>query len=176
MVITTQKVLFDSFLITKAIWDWGELFGIHGKAMEISETWRTKALKSFSISKSGMQGGEVKRNLPWSIFYDSHVSHFWSTSWSPIYVCYMSFQSLGSQKANASNGVQFGAEMKELHPLEAEYCKLKANFAALRSYFAALFVRLRNLTDLVFTYEMVLSASRYLWPTLWDIFLQIFVV
>ena len=25
-----------------------------------------------------------------------------------------------------------------------------------------------------FTCEMVLSASRYLWPTLWDIFLQIF--
>ena len=176
MVITTQKVLFDSFLITKAIRDWGKLVGIYGKAMKISETWRTKALKSFAISKSRMQGGEVKRNLPWSIFYDSHVSNFWSTSRSPIYACYMSFQILGSHQSNASNGVQFGAEMKELHPLEAEYCKLKANFAALRSYFAALFVRLRNLTDLVFTCKMVLNASWYFWPTLWDIFLQIFVV
>ena len=36
--------------------------------MESSETWRTKALKSFAISKSGMQGGEAKRNLPWSNF------------------------------------------------------------------------------------------------------------
>ena len=33
--------------------------------MESSETWRTKALKSFAISKSGVQGGEAKRNLPW---------------------------------------------------------------------------------------------------------------
>ena len=46
----------------------------------------------------------------------------------------------------------------------------------LRSDFAALFVRLWNLVDLIFTCEMVLSASRYLRPTLWDIFLQIFVV
>ena len=40
--------------------------------MESSETWRTEALKSFAISKSGMQGGEAKRNLPWSILDDSH--------------------------------------------------------------------------------------------------------
>nr|CAN73307.1 hypothetical protein VITISV_043766 [Vitis vinifera] len=39
----------------------------------------------------------------------------------------------GSQKSNASNGAQFGAEMKELQPLEAEHHKLKANFAALRN-------------------------------------------
>ena len=39
----------------KQFWDWGELFGIHGKAMERSETWRAEALKSFAINKS-MQG------------------------------------------------------------------------------------------------------------------------
>ena len=50
------------------------------KQMESSETWRTEALKSFAISKSGMQGGEAKRNLTWSILDDSHVSHFWHTS------------------------------------------------------------------------------------------------
>ena len=71
----------------------------------------------------------------------------------------MSFQSLGSQQSNASNGAQFRAEMKELQLLEAKHRKLKANVAALRSDFTALFVRLRNLADLVFTYEMVLSAS-----------------
>ena len=119
--------------MTKAIWDWGELFGIHGKAMKSSETWRTKAFKSFSISKSGMQGEEAKRNLPWSILDDSHVSHFWSTSWSPIYACCMSFQILGSQQSNASNGTQFGVEMKELQSLEAEHRKLKANFVALQN-------------------------------------------
>ena len=36
----------------------------------------------------------------------------------------MSFQILGSQKSNASNGAQFGAEMKELQQLEAEHRKL----------------------------------------------------
>ena len=48
------------------------------------------------------------------------------------------------------------------------------NNLLLRSDFAALCVHMRNLTDLVFTCEMVLNASRYLPPTLLDIFLQIF--
>ena len=196
--------------------------------MEISETWRTKALKSFTISKSGMQGGEAKRNPTWSILDDNNVSQFWSTSWSSIYACYMLFQSLESQKSNASNGVWFGVEMKELQPLEANHSKLKEEFCTaakspfccemisqpfctvlwnsswsfpifatrwkpnttswkptsqcceisllLRSDFAALSVHLRNLSDLVFTCEMVFSASWYLRSTLLDIFLQIFVV
>ena len=38
------------------------------------------------------------------------------------------------------------------------------------------FVPLRNLADIIFTCEMILSASRYLLPTLGDIFHQIFVV
>ena len=93
--------------------------------MEGSETWITEALKSFSISKSGMQGGEAKRNLPRSILDDSHVSNFWSTFWSPIYAFYMSFRRSGSKKSNASNGVWFGVEMKELQPLQADHSKLK---------------------------------------------------
>ena len=161
-----------------------------------------------------------------SILDDSHVSHFWSTFWSPIDEFYMSFRSSGSQQSNASNGAQFGIEMKELQPLQANHSKLKEEFCTalrnhpfvakwfcslfaqclgippwsfptrwkpntaswkttsqrceinrlLRSDFAALFVHLRNLADLVFTCEMVLSASRYLRPTQWDIFHQIFVV
>ena len=160
------------------------------------------------------------------ILDDSHASHFWSTSWSPIYACYMSFRSSGSQKSNSSNGAQFGVEMKELQPLQADHSKLKEEFCTalrnhpfvarwfrslfvqccvpppwsfpsrgkpnttswkttsqrceisrlLRSDFAALFVHLRNLADLVCTCKMVLSASRYLRPTLGDIFHQIFVV
>ena len=157
------------------------------------------------------------------ILDDSHVSHFWSTSWSPIYACYMLFQSLGSQKSNASNSTQFRVEMKELQPLqadhyklkeefctalrnhpfvarwfrslfvqccvsppkfpitmEAEYHKLKDHFAALRNqsfaakWFRSPFVRLRNLADLVFTCEMVLSASQYLSTDSFRSFLQIF--
>ena len=86
--------------------------------MESSETWRTEAFKSFAISKSGMQGGKAKRNLPWSILDDSHVSHFWSTSCSLIYTCYMLFRSSGSQQSNASKSAWFEVEMKELQPLE----------------------------------------------------------
>ncbi|RVW40902.1 hypothetical protein CK203_076909 [Vitis vinifera] len=46
--------------------------------------------------------------------------------------------SSGSQQSNASNGVRFGVEMKELQPLEADQSKLKENFARLRNHpFAA---------------------------------------
>ena len=50
------------------------------------------------------------------------------------------------------------------------------NNLLLRSDFAAIFVCLRNLAYIIFSCEMVLSASRYLLPTLGDIFHQIFVV
>ena len=69
------------------------------------------------------------------ILDDSHVSHFWSTSWSPIYACYMSFRSLGSQQSNSSNSMQFGVEMKELQPLQSDHSKLKEEFCtALRNH------------------------------------------
>ena len=163
------------------------------------------------------------------ILDDSHVSHFWSTFWSPIYAFYMLFRSSGSQQSNASNGAQFGVETKKLQPLQFNHSKLKKAFCKsvakspfccevisqpfctvwwisswscpiyatswklrtsrwkptsqpcennllLRSDFAALFVCLRNLVDIIVFCEMVLSASRYLLPTLGDIFHQIFVV
>ena len=69
-----------------------------------------------------------QRNLPWSILDDCHVSHFWSTSWSPIYAYYMSFQILGSHQSNASNSAQFGVEMKKLQPLQVNHSKLKEAF------------------------------------------------
>ena len=55
----------------------------------------------------------------------------------------------------------------------SQRCKISR---LLRSNFAALCVHLRNLADLSCTCEMVPSASRYLQPTLRDIFHQIFVV
>ena len=79
-----------AFLITKAIRDWGELCGIFGKPIWSSETWRTKALKSFAISKSGMQGGEAKRNLPWSNFLCQScqplLEHFLKSNLCMLYV------------------------------------------------------------------------------------------
>ena len=76
-----------------------------------------------------MKGGKAKRE----IHHEASkrivtVSHFWSTSWSPNYAYYMSFQILGSQQSNASNGAQFGVEMKELQPLQANHSKLKAEW------------------------------------------------
>ena len=51
-IVSNQIVLsfgvFDSFLITKAIQDWGEFFRIHGKAIRSSFTWRTQALELYS--------------------------------------------------------------------------------------------------------------------------------
>ena len=42
---------------------------------------------------------------------------------------YISFRSSGSQESNASNNVQFEAEMKKLWPIEGNCAKLKKNFA-----------------------------------------------
>ena len=144
---------------------------------------------------------------------------------SILYILY-TIQSSGSQESNASNGVQFEVEVKELQPLQADHSKLKEAFCKvlhnqpfvarisqpfctvlwisswsypiysaswklrtsrrkptsqpyedsmlLRSDFAAPLECLRNLADTIFSCEMVLSASRYLPPTLLDIFLQIF--
>ena len=50
-------------------------------------------------------------------------------------------------------------------------CRIHGNFEL-----GDLFGCLRNLVDIIFSCEMVLSASRYLLPTLGDIFHQIFVV
>ena len=66
--------------------------------------------------------------MSWSILDDSHFSHFWSTSWSPFSTYYIPFQNSGSQESNASSGVQFGVEMKELQPLQADHSKLKEGF------------------------------------------------
>ena len=58
------------------------------------------------------------------------AGHIPSTFWSPFFTYYISFRSLGSQKFNASNGVQIGAEIKNLWPLEDNCAKLKDNFAS----------------------------------------------
>ena len=58
----------------------------------------------------------------------SLLLHFWSTSRSPFSTCYIPFQSSGSQESNASNGVRFGVETKELQPLQEDHSKLKEDF------------------------------------------------
>ena len=57
------------FFITKAIRDWGEFYGIHGKAIGSSLTWRTQALKLYSpLPKANQESKE--RNLTWRIQED----------------------------------------------------------------------------------------------------------
>ncbi|RVW24516.1 hypothetical protein CK203_090871 [Vitis vinifera] len=121
----------------------------------------------------------------------SLLAHFWSSFRSPFCTFYIPFQSSGSQESNASNGVQFGVEMKELQPLQADHSKLKEAFCKvlhnqpfwklrtsrwkptsqpyedsmlLRSDFAAPLECLRNLPDTIFSCEMVPEAPRYFQP------------
>ena len=61
------------------------------------------------------------------------AGHIPSTFWSPFFTYYISFRSLGSQKFNASNGVQIGAETKKLWPFKDNRTKLSENFAAAKS-------------------------------------------
>ena len=48
----------------------------------------------------------------------SLLSHFWSTSRSSFFACYIPFEILGSQESNALNSVWFGAEMRKIWPSE----------------------------------------------------------
>ena len=57
----------------------------------------------------------------------SLLSHFWSTFQSPFSICYIPFQSSGSQESNASNHVRFGAEMRKIWPSEDNCSRLVRN-------------------------------------------------
>ena len=97
----------------------------------------------------GKNNGERKNRV--KKIEDSSCSlllHFRRTSWSPFSTCYIPFQISGSQESNASNGMQFGVEMKELQSLQADHSKLKEEFCtALRNHpfvarwFRSLFVQ-----------------------------------
>ena len=54
-------------------------------------------------------------------------SNFWITSRSPFSTCCIPFQSSGSQESNASNRVRFGAEMRNIWPLEDNCSRLVRN-------------------------------------------------
>ena len=53
--------------------------------------------------------------------------HFWSTFRSLFSICYIPFQSLGSQESNASHRVRFGAEMRKICPSEDNCSRLVRN-------------------------------------------------
>ena len=124
----------------------GVRFGVEMKKLQPLQVNHSKLKEAFS---------KVLRNQP----FVARISQpfcivLWISSWSyPIYA------------------TRWKLRTSRWKPT-SQPCK---NNLLLQSDFAALFGCLRNLADLVFTCEMVLSASWYLWPTLWDIFLQIFV-
>ena len=103
--------------------------------------------------------------------------HIQSTSWSPFYTYYISFQSLGSQESNASNGVQIGAKIKMLWPLEDNCNKLKDNFASCEIKVQLVKWTLSTceiFSSHVSTCEIHLCNPRYLRPTLKIFCIRIF--
>ena len=114
------------------------------------------------------------------------VGHISSTFWSPFYAYYMSFRSSGSQESNTLNGVQIGAEMKSLWPLEDNRTKLKDNFASCEITNSTCEIKVqlakwtistcKFFTSHVSTCKIHLCNLRSLRSTLLDFFLQIFFV
>ena len=196
--------------------------------------WNLKNMKNrsfevFCISKSGMQGEEVKRicheAYSWWQLCQPLLENFIKSNWCMLYVisklrkstiqCFKQctirswneeVAAIASQSLLAEGSFlqsvaksPFCCEVISQPfctvwwisswscPIYATSWKLRTsrwkptsqpyeNNLLPRSDFAALFICLRNLADIIFSCEMVLSASRYLLPTLGDIFHQIFVV
>ena len=124
----------------------GAQFGVETKKLQPLQVNHSKLKKSFCKSVA-------KSLFCCEVISQPFCTVWWISSWScPIYA--------SSWKLRTSRW-----------KLTSQPCE---NSFLLRSDFTALFKCLRNLADLVFTREMVLSASPYLWPTLLDILLQIF--
>ena len=127
-----------------------------------------------NASNSAWFGVEMKELHPLEANHSKLKEEFCTATKSP-FCCEMISQPFCTVLWNSPKSFLIVATRWKLNTASwnptSQRCKISL---LLRSDFAALFVRLRNLADLVFTCEMVLSASRYLWPKLWDIFLQIF--
>ena len=125
-----------------------------------------------------------KENLPWSIFLMTVVAATFGAL-SEVQMMHAIYH-FKSQEVN--NPMLQTVRNSELKRGSYSHCKLitlswMKHFAKcceitllLRSDFAALFKCLWNLADIIFSCEMVRSASQYLLPTLGDIFHQNFVV
>ena len=96
--------------------------------------WKLKFMKNQALelhspfskvvqSKQGERKNRVKKIEDNSC---SLLLHFWSTSRSPFFTCYIPFQISGSQESNASNRVRFGAETRKIWNSE-DNCSRCAN-------------------------------------------------
>ena len=106
---------------------WRSYLGELSKDFGWLQAWISSGNTSTSKEKQRGKASKVKRSKEDSSC--SLLSHFWSTSRSPFFTCYIPFQSSGSQESNASNRVRFGAEMRKIWPSEANCSRLCENFA-----------------------------------------------
>ncbi|RVW32451.1 hypothetical protein CK203_099871 [Vitis vinifera] len=85
-----------------------------------------KFLKDLCTIKRGLNVNK-KAFLTEQLFDHQSNPRLRRVLWSSIALC-QSHSNSGSQESNASNGVQFGVETKELQSLQADHSKLKEDF------------------------------------------------
>ena len=187
-IVSNQIVLgfgvFDSFLITKAIQDWGEFFRIHGKAIRSSFTWKTQALELYSpLPKANHECKEGKQRDK-SNMKNSRGQQLLDTFWAlfGVQFIYTICRFEAREVINPTLQTALESELKwrsyshwkSIAPSWKLISQLrnhkvltaKSTFGCEMETFS-----LRNLTTHVACCEIHLSASRYLRPTLLDFFL-----
>ena len=182
---------FDSFLITKAIRDWGELLGIHGKAFGklINMKNRSFEVLFHKQIRNTRRGSKEKSamNHSWWQSFQQLLEHFLKSN---LYMLYFvskirkstiqffkrctnrswneEVRAIGSRSLQAEG--QFRRAAKS-----AFGCEMISQPSCLSAkWFRSHLVCLRNFTAILCACEILLSASRYLRPTFFDILLQIF--
>ena len=191
-IVSNQIMLsfgvFDSFLITKAIQDWGKFYRIQGKLNGSSFTRRIQALELHSplpkVNQECKEGKQREKSNMKKFKRTATLRHISSTFWSPFYAYHMSFRSSGSQESNASNGAQSWNE--EVMAIGSKSQQVERQFRKLRNHKVLVAksaflcemetFSLRDFAAHVACCEIHLSAFWYLQQTLLDFFLQIFVV
>ena len=99
---------------------WRSYLGELSKDFGQLQAWISSGNTSTSKEKQRGKASKVKRSKEDSSC--SLLSHFWSTSQSPFFTYYISFQILGSQEFIGSNGARFGVKTKKLWPFEDSFC------------------------------------------------------
>ena len=186
-IVFNQIVLsfgvFDSILITKAIQDWGEFYGIHGKAIGSSFTCRTQALKLYSsLPKANHECKEGKqreksnmKNSRGQQLLDTFGALPGAQFMHTIFLSKIEKSEIQRFKRCAirSWNEEVGAIGSRLHQAKGQFRRLPNHKRmAAKSAFGCEMVSfsLRNFAAILHAYEILLSASRYLRPTLLDFF------
>ena len=130
------------------------------KKMESLKTWRTKALKAFAISKSGMQGGEVKRI--------SVMKHSWWQSFQPLlenflksnlYMLYV-VSKIRKSKIQCFKRFVNRSWNEEVRAIGSRSLQAEGQFHRAAKWFRSHLICLRNFAAFLCACEILLSASR----------------